>query len=251
MILVLGGTLDSRELTGALLRAGHKICYSTLTSIQSDQLLDDPNLLKISGQLDTESLRETMIIYGINAVIDATHPYAKEISQNAIWSCDAANIPYLRMERPSLIDEDSLVCDSYDEAKKKLNELLKDSDKNILLTTGSRQLECFEGLPKNRIFARVLPTSGVLKKCENLGYKPKQILAVQGPFSVLMNQTMIKEYQIGFMVTKDSGDVGGITEKIEAAHLEDVKILFIKRPEVIYPNCVNSLDQALSWVEKL
>lgn len=251
MILLLGGTLDSRELTAALLKDGHKVFYSTLTSIQSDQVKDDPNLTKISGQLDVESLRETMIIYGITAIIDATHPYAKEISQNAIWASDAANIPYLRLERPSLIDGDAIVCESYDEAKEKLASLIEDSEKNILLTTGSRQLECFEGLPKERIFARVLPTSGVLKKCENLGYKPKQILAIQGPFSVLMNQTMIREYEIGFMVTKDSGDVGGITEKIEAAHEEGVKILFIKRPSVIYPNCVGSLEEALLWANNL
>lgn len=251
MILVLGGTLDSRELTASLLEKGIEVCYSTLTSIQSDQVKDDPGLTKIYGQLDTESLRETMVIYGITAIIDATHPYAKEISENAIWACDAAGIPYLRMERPSLIDDQSYVCDSYQEARDLLVKLIVDSDKNILLTTGSRQLECFEGLPKNRIFARVLPTSGVLKKCENLGYKPRQILAVQGPFSILMNQAMIKEYQIGFMVTKDSGDVGGITEKIEAAHEEDVKILFIKRPEVVYPNCVNSLEEALMWAGNL
>ncbi|WKY44120.1 precorrin-6A reductase [Eubacteriaceae bacterium ES2] len=250
MILVLGGTLDSRELTAALLKAGHKVCYSTLTSIQSDQVKDDPGLTKISGQLDVESLRETMIVYGITAIIDATHPYAKEISENAIWACDAANIPYLRLERPSLIDDQSYVCDSYQEAKDLLAKLIQSADKNILLTTGSRQLECFEGLPKNRIFARVLPTSGVLKKCENLGYKPRQILAVQGPFSVLMNQAMIREYQIGFMVTKDSGDVGGITEKIEAARQEGVKIIFIKRPELVYPNCVNSLEDGLLWAEK-
>jgi precorrin-6A/cobalt-precorrin-6A reductase len=66
-----------------------------------------------------------------------------------------------------------------------------------------------------------------------------------------MNQTMIREYEIGFMVTKDSGDVGGITEKIEAAHQEGVKILFIKRPSVIYPNCVGSLEEALLWANNL
>ena len=74
MILVLGGTLDSRELTASLLEKGIEVCYSTLTSIQSDQVKDDPGLTKIYGQLDTESLRETMVIYGITAIIDATHP---------------------------------------------------------------------------------------------------------------------------------------------------------------------------------
>lgn len=237
MILVLGGTLDSRMLTELLLEEGKEVCYSSLTNIATDQIAENPLLTKISGQLDAGTLRETITIYNINLCIDATHPYAREISENAIWACDAMNIDYIRLERPSHIDEgsDIIAYHTYEDARDYLIGAMGKSDRNILLTTGSRQLEAFEGLPKDRTYIRVLPTAGVLKKCENLGYKPRHILALQGPFSVEMNVATMKEYKIGFVVTKDSGDVGGIPEKVAAARQVDAKILFIRRPAVAYP----------------
>ena len=247
MILVLGGTLDSRLLTELLLEEGKAVCYSSLTNIATDQIADHPLLTKISGQLDAGTLRETITIYNINLCIDATHPYAREISENAIWACEAMNIDYIRLERPSNIDDgsDIMVYNTYEEARDYLIGAMGNSDKNILLTTGSRQLEAFEGLPKDRTYIRVLPTVGVLKKCENLGYKARHILALQGPFSVEMNVATMKEYQIGFVVTKDSGDVGGIPEKVEAARLVDAKILFIRRPLLAYPRVISTVEDAV------
>ena len=247
MILVLGGTLDSRLLTELLLEEGKAVCYSSLTNIATDQIAENPLLTKISGQLDAGTLRETITIYNINLCIDATHPYAREISENAIWACEAMNIDYIRLERPSNIDDgsDIMVYNTYEEARDYLIGAMGNSDKNILLTTGSRQLEAFEGLPKDRTYIRVLPTAGVLKKCENLGYKPRHILALQGPFSVEMNVATMKEYQIGFVVTKDSGDVGGIPEKVEAARLVDAKILFIRRPLLAYPRVISTVEDAV------
>jgi len=247
VILVLGGTLDSRLLTELLLEEGKAVCYSSLTNIATDQIAENPLLTKISGQLDAGTLRETITIYNINLCIDATHPYAREISENAIWACEAMNIDYIRLERPSNIDDgsDIMVYNTYEEARDYLIGAMGNSDKNILLTTGSRQLEAFEGLPKDRTYIRVLPTVGVLKKCENLGYKARHILALQGPFSVEMNVATMKEYQIGFVVTKDSGDVGGIPEKVEAARLVDAKILFIRRPLLAYPRVISTVEDAV------
>lgn len=247
MILVLGGTLDSRLLTELLLEEGKAVCYSSLTNIATDQIAENPLLTKISGQLDAGTLRETITIYNINLCIDATHPYAREISENAIWACEAMNIDYIRLERPSNIDDgsDIMVYNTYEEARDYLIGAMGNSDKNILLTTGSRQLEAFEGLPKDRTYIRVLPTVGVLKKCENLGYKARHILALQGPFSVEMNVATMKEYQIGYVVTKDSGDVGGIPEKVEAARLVDAKILFIRRPLLAYPRVISTVEDAV------
>lgn len=244
---MLGGTLDSRLLTDLLLEEGKEVCYSSLTNIVTDQISENPLLTKISGQLDGGTLRETLTIYNINLCIDATHPYAREISENAIWACDAMDVDYIRLERPSLIDEgtDIVAYDTYEEARDYLIGAMGKNDRNILLTTGSRHLEAFDGLPKDRTYIRVLPTVGVLKKCENLGYKPRHILALQGPFSVEMNVATMKEYKIGFVVTKDSGDVGGIKEKVEAARIVDARILFIRRPVIAYPRVVSSVEQAV------
>lgn len=251
MILILGGTLDSRQLTKKLLDQGYGVCYSSLTTIAADQIESAPGLIKISGQLDVNTLAATLKSYQIKACVDVTHPYAGIISENAILACNRSKIPYLRLERPSQVDEseDVIICDDYQAAKDYLGKALEKSDRNILLTTGSRQLEAFQGLPKDRVYVRVLPTPGVLKKCEDLGYKPRQILALQGPFSIAMNHLMMKDYQIGFVVTKDSGDIGGVKQKIEAAWRNKSKIIFIRRPPIHYPNLVSHLDEVVAWLE--
>ncbi|MGV8905172.1 MAG: precorrin-6A reductase [Acetobacterium sp.] len=248
MILVLGGTLDSRQLTEALLDNGKNVCYSSLTNIATDRMPEHCLLTKISGLLDGITLRETMTIYNVKLCIDATHPYARQISENAIWACDAMNVEYVRLERPSHIEQgaDILTYDTYEDARDYLIGAMGKSDQNVLLTTGSRQLEAYEGLAKERTFVRVLPTSGVIKKCEIQGYKARHIIGLQGPFSVEMNYAMMMEYNIGFVVTKDSGDVGGVSEKVAAARKAGVKILFIRRPVLAYPKVVSTIEDAVA-----
>ena len=78
---------------------------------------------------------------------------------------------------------------------------------SILLTTGSKTLATFvhdKALEEKEIWARVLPVSSVLKMCEDLGLKAKNILAIQGPFSYEMNLAMINDYRVDVMVTKNS-----------------------------------------------
>lgn len=247
MILVLGGTVDGRELTETLLAKGKEVCYSSLTNISTDTIQENPRLTKISGQLDGNTLRETLTVYNIHLCIDATHPYAREISENAIWACDAMNVSYIRLERPSHIDEgdDILSYETYEEVRDYLVGAMGNNDGNILLTTGSRQLEIFEDLPKERTYIRVLPTAGVLKKCENLGFKTRNILALQGPFSVELNAAIMNEYNIGFVVTKDSGDLGGVGEKVAAARKVGARVLFIRRPVVAYPKVITTVAAAV------
>ena len=103
---------------------------------------------------------------------------------------------------------------------------------NILLTTGSRELEAFSHIRnfKERVFARVLPDQGALAACEKAGLAGRQIIAMQGPFSVEMNLALLAMTGARYLVTKESGAAGGFQEKIEAAHKAGVKVVAIGRP---------------------
>ncbi|MEG0310648.1 MAG: precorrin-6A reductase [Eubacterium sp.] len=239
MILVLGGTYDSRKLTEALLDEGYRVLYSSVTEYNVKSLPENDHLGTVIGKLEQEGLYNLIINHKIKTCVDATHPYAGEVSLNAINACSKAKIDYFRMERPRLIDDGANILgfDTYEEAVKYLNK----KEGKILLTTGSRQLEYYESISKERLVIRVLPTSSVLKKCEDLGYKPKSIIAMQGPFSYQTNINMIREYNIRYLVTKDSGDVGGVAEKINAASDCDVQVVFIKRPTIDYPTVCSDI----------
>ena len=94
-----------------------------------------------------------------------------------------------------------------------------ENNQRIFLTTGSKTLDRFtELLDRGKhLIVRVLPKSEILKKCEGIGLSPENIIAMKGPFSSEMNYQMFKDYKADVVVTKDSGIIGGVPEKIEAA----------------------------------
>lgn len=101
---------------------------------------------------------------------------------------------------------------------------------NILLTTGAKELGAFAALEPDRLFPRVLPTHASLSACEDLGIPHRNILALQGPFSQEMNEAMLTQYQIRWLVTKDGGTAGGYEEKQAAAQARGVPVILIRRP---------------------
>lgn len=165
-------------------------------------------------------------------VIDATHPYAYEISVNVKTSCIKTNTKYLRLLRGKT-DKDLY------SGKVKLFEntrqaavYLSKMEGRILLTTGSKELAvfCQEIEDKSRITARVLPSANAIEACNNAGLLGKQIIAMHGPFSKELNVAIIKQAGVRFLVTKESGNAGGFLEKIYAAEETGTEVILIKRP---------------------
>jgi len=102
---------------------------------------------------------------------------------------------------------------------------------NIFLTTGSKNLKDFTAVEnyKERIALRVLPMESSLKSALELGYKPANIVCMQGPFSKELNVATLKKFNSKFMVTKDSGEVGGFLEKVAATQEAGAKLIVIGR----------------------
>ena len=108
-----------------------------------------------------------------------------------------------------------------------------------------------DNLKDCNITARVLPTSEVLAECENLGLTPKQIIAVQGAFSVEMNIEMFKHAQAEVIVTKDSGKIGGADTKIAAAQVLKIPVVVIDRPKISYPNVATTFNEVFTFLLEL
>jgi precorrin-6A/cobalt-precorrin-6A reductase len=181
--------------------------------------------------MDYKMMIDVMQKDGVTKVIDATHPYAVNVSENIKKATTELGIPLevmpQREELGGKMAELVTIANNYNDAA----EILKTTQGNILLTIGSRNIDTFvEAIDKNRLVARVLPTSDVLLKCETLGILPKNIIAMQGPFKAEMNKAIYESYQIRHMVTKDSGKIGGIEEKILPAIEKGINVIVIKRP---------------------
>ena len=137
------------------------------------------------------------------------------------------NTKYLRLLRPVGEAGDAITVHDFSEAV----ELLNHVEGNIFLTTGSKNLKDFTAVEnyQERIALRVLPMESSLQSAVELGYKPANIVCMQGPFSKEMNVATLKKFGSKFMVTKDSGEAGGFSEKIAAAQEAGAKIIVVGR----------------------
>ncbi len=246
MILVLGGTKDSREIIEIILSMNKEVIATTTTKYGSELLINNKNLIKVNRKLNQNEMLELIKKYEISKVIDATHPYAKNVSENIMKVVKKMNILYLRYEREKSQHSFYKEYDSYDE----IVEFLSKENGNVLLTIGSNNLEKFDKLNSDRLFARILPTSNVIKKCEKIGIKPKNIIALQGPFTIEFNELIIKEKNIKFLVTKESGKVGGFYEKVQSCKNLKIECLVLKRPNIEYMNITSDYDDIRKFVNR-
>ena len=102
---------------------------------------------------------------------------------------------------------------------------------NILLTTGSKELGAYAEIPRERMYVRVLPTHDSIAACEAADVPHRNIIAMFGPFSQRMNEAMLEQYRISYLVTKEAGRNGGFEEKLQAAKRCGVKAIVSRRPE--------------------
>ena len=161
-------------------------------------------------------------------VVDATHPYASQVTANIRTACAQSGAEYLRLLRPRIAAEDVV---SVPDTAVAVAWLSAHTGK-ALLTTGSKELEAYTAVPDYaaRLYPRVLPSASVLQKCETLGFPGAHILAMQGPFSHAMNVALLQQIGAKILVTKDTGDMGGFAEKLSAARETGATVLMIARP---------------------
>ena len=102
-----------------------------------------------------------------------------------------------------------------------------------------------------RIIARVLPDPVVLQECAGLGFRPRDIVAMEGPFSHELNVALFREYGAEVIVTKNSGQVGGSDTKISAAMELNLSLVMIGRPAVSYGVTGTSIQEIMQLIKEV
>lgn len=233
-LLVFAGTTEGRKLLETLSRviggSGPAVYACVATDYGKDLLRSGLEHIHIrSGRLSEDGMTALMTEKRFDYVIDTTHPYAGLSSENIKAACRRAGCAYIRVLRPSGIREqmDCLFFGSHEEAAAYLDQ----TEGNVLLTIGSKELSKYTKVQdyQKRIFPRVLPMPGVVESCCALGFTGKQLICMQGPFTVELNAAMIRQTVARYIVTKDSGEAGGFFEKYLAARETDAVLLVIGR----------------------
>lgn len=223
--VVFSGTSEGKEITEYLSQKGIDTLVSVATTYGKSVMPPLSNVTVHIGRLNKEKMLP--FLAGADLVIDATHPYALEVTENIKHCCNSLNLSYIRLLREKSDFSGVIEVDSVKEAVN----YLKNTDGNIFVSTGSKELNLYAEISdyKNRIFARVLPIAESIEKCRSLGLK--NVIYKKGPFTIEENVSDFKNSVAKWLVTKSSGKAGGFEEKLQASKKLGINTIVIKRPE--------------------
>ncbi|WP_405855209.1 cobalt-precorrin-6A reductase [Streptomyces sp. NBC_00090] len=222
-ILILGGTTEARALAG-LLHADRRV--TRLTSSLAGRVAS-PRLpageVRIGGFGGVEGLVEWVREHAVDAVIDATHPFAERISFNAARAAATAHVPLLALRRPGWVPvegDDWREVASLEDAARALTGL----GDRVFLTTGRMGLAAFAARPEWFLVRSVdAPEAPVPARAE--------ILLDRGPFTLDGERELLARHRIDVLVTKDSGGAA-TAPKLTAAREAGVPVVVVRRPPV-------------------
>lgn len=273
-VFLIGETAAARELEARLDALGTGFfriyTHNDRFMIQTPELTSRPPQDKQPG--DLTQLCTWISRYACSAVLDASHPSCSARLNKVREYCEQQGIPFVRLERPeTVIPSSSLVhtAVSWEEALDKLGERVealstarRESSSlsrvsanpiTVFVTTGSHQLDTLIRSPfasKTRFVVRVLPEGRLVQKCQDMGLPPRDILAMQGPFSKELNRMLFKFYGADIVFTRDSGPAGGTDTKISAALALGLEVVVLKRTAAKQGLTAHSVREVLAWVKE-
>lgn len=238
-VLILGGTGDANRLATAIAQQGIDAVYSYAgrTSVPVPQ----PLPVRTGGFGGVDGLTAFLLTQSITHVIDATHPFAAEMSAHAVAACKAAGVPLLALERPpwqaGLEDHWIEVPD--------LNAAvaaLPDQPARVFLAIGRQHLTPFAAKPQHAYTLRFVDDpAGDIPLAE------ADVIVARGPFNIAGETDLITSRSIQWIVTRNSGGDGAYA-KIVASRLLGTSVIMIGRPALPDRPSVPTVEQSLAWL---
>lgn len=238
-LLVLGGTGEARQIADRLTGQDAVISLAGATRAPLAQGLRT----RIGGFGGVVGFSHYLDEAGITAVLDATHPYADQITRRTAGVCQARGLPYVQMLRPPWmpeVDDNWTVIDREEQAADHIA-----AGATVFLGTGRQTLGRFSNLAGCRVICRQIdPPSGPFP------FAGGQFLVGRPPFSVEDEVTLFKQLGIDWLVVKNAGGAPSRT-KLTAARLLGIPVLMIARPAAGDWPLVDTVQGALDWVAAL
>lgn len=249
---VFSGTGDGNALAREIAAQGQPVVVSSATDYGAELVEQNcPGLATVSGRLGVERRRELLTQSRARAIVDATHPYASDMSQQLIALAEELGLPYLRYERPSAADAHPA---EHAPTMADAARLAMARGQRIFLATGSKDLASFvqaDGADEREWFVRLAPDPQHLQRAIDLGIPRSHLLAMQGPFSQASNEALWRDWGIDCVVTKQSGDAGGYGAKAAAAAALGIPLIVVDRPAIAYPAAAHDFAGVLAALQRL
>ena len=251
VLWLIGGTGEAVTLAQGLAAVGMP-CLVTVTTVTARQSYKETSNLKVRvGGLDGATLTAFMRAERVGAVLDASHPFAVEISRGAIAAAQTLGLPYWRYERPTLAPQDP--TDSGSACIHRVSDLDQVltreclTGQRVLLTLGYRWLHRFAPWQSDStLFARILPSTVALEAALAAGFTPDRLIALRPPIGVELEAALWRQWRIGRVITKASGSPGGEDVKRAIAQRLGIPLYILDRPALNYPTVHHSQETVLA-----
>ncbi|WP_421590110.1 cobalt-precorrin-6A reductase [Shinella sp. M27] len=242
-ILILGGTTEARDLAD---RLGERPDLAVTLSLAGRTLdpAPQPVPVRTGGFGGAEGLVTHLASHAIDLVIDATHPFAKQISANARTASAATGIPLLRLER---LGWEEVSGDRWTRVASVTDAVmaLGEVPRRVFLTIGRQEAKAFAAAPQHHYLVRSVDPVD-----PPLDVPDAQYLLARGPFAVENEIALLRAHRIDVVVSKNSG--GEATRgKIVAARLLGLPVLLIERPAVADDHRAETVEDALRLADHL
>ena len=246
-VIVFAGTTEGRLLAEACKGAPITLHVCVATEYGETLIEGAENVRVLAGRKDDAAMEALIAETGAQLLIDATHPYADAVTKSLRAVCEKTGTEYVRLLRAAehagteqcVFVPDTAAAAAY----------LNTVEGNVLLTVGSKELPGYTCVKdyETRLFARILPIPSGVQQATDCGFKGKNLIAMQGPFSEELNIAMLRALDARYLVTKDTGSAGGFPEKLAAAQKCGVQCVVVARP---LEETGLGLDECLAMLER-
>ena len=243
--VVFSGTTEGRRFSQKLAAMGAEVTVCVATPLGAEEQGQMAGITVHAGRLLPDAM--AALLAGADLCVDATHPYAVDVTRNIRAAAAQAGVEYRRLLRAqSPLPEGCAVFETAAQAAA----YLAGTAGNVLLATGAKELAVFAALDPARLYPRVLPTPEGIAACEAANIPHRNIIAMQGPFSLALNVALMQQFGVRYLVTKDGGAAGGFAEKVQAAARTGAQLVVLRRPpetgeteEALFTHC----QEMLQW----
>jgi precorrin-6A/cobalt-precorrin-6A reductase len=242
-LLILGGTGDAAELAARASQIPEIEVVSSLAGRTQQPFTPKTGTVRIGGFGGAAGLAAFLLDRPIDLLIDATHPFAAQISSHAAVAAAECNVPYLMLVRPAWerVEGDRWIeVASHSEAAK----ALLGQSQRVFLTIGRQELAAFAGLDAIWFLMRAIDPPALNTPVPN-----GKLLLARGPFTLEDERQLLLEYQLDTIVSKNSG--GGATyAKIAAARELGIPVVMVQRQPIPDVEQVADIEGAIAWLIK-
>jgi precorrin-6A/cobalt-precorrin-6A reductase len=238
-VLVLGGTTQATALAKALSDGGHDATFSYAGRVAHPKTQPLPT--RIGGFGGVDGLANYLHAHHITHVIDATHPFAAQMSRNAVAACAQAEVKLLALTRPEWTAQ---AGDRWTHVPDMAGAVvaLDRAACRVMLAIGKQQIAEFADLSQHYFLLRMIEKTDAIQLFDNC-----EIVVAKGPFELEGDLALMRAHDINVLVSKNAGGRAA-RAKIDAARALGIEVIMIDRPKMPDRTVVGSVDDALSWL---